>query len=108
MVKATRGTLHSLSYARTTLTGSTRRSPHHLVSLSPFPPSPTPLTLVCSDPAVKQILLQLDESSPAHRFIIQDLDDTHLLVTADEKVVQGVKESLQVELERNNYVALET
>lgn len=62
--------------------------------------------MTCSDPAVKQILLQLDENSPnGLRFIIQDLDDTHLLISAD--AVDRVKEDLEAELEKNSYVNIE-
>ncbi|KAL8283737.1 hypothetical protein RQP46_005532 [Phenoliferia psychrophenolica] len=58
--------------------------------------------LVTCDPAVKQILLQLDETG-TERFIIQELDDTHVLISADS--VERIKQDLQVQLERNNYVA---
>lgn len=57
-----------------------------------------------SDPAVKQILLQLDESGPA-RFITADLDDTHLVVNSS--AVDQMRAALAVELEKNNYVAAE-
>lgn len=33
-----------------------------------------------SDPAVKQILLQLDENAGRQRLIISDLDETHVLI----------------------------
>lgn len=74
------------------------------------PPSPPltrhPLSASHSDPAVKQILLQLDETEAiGRRFIIQDLDDSHLLVSGD--AVERVKELLEFELEKNNYVGLE-
>jgi TFIIH basal transcription factor complex TTD-A subunit len=52
--------------------------------------------LITCDPAVKQILLQLDEEQ---RFIIQDLDDTHLLVSVGS--VERLKNDLQEELEKN-------
>ena len=52
--------------------------------------------LITCDPAVKQILLQLDEEQ---RFIIQDLDDTHLLVSAGS--VERLQADLQDELEKN-------
>ena len=35
-----------------------------------------------SDPAVKQLLVNMDEKQS---FIIQDLDDNHLLIKADEE-----------------------
>lgn len=52
--------------------------------------------LITCDPAVKQILLQLDEEQ---RFIIQDLDDTHLLVSVGS--VERLQNDLQEELEKN-------
>lgn len=36
------------------------------------------------DPAMKQFLLQLDDKNTlGKKFIIQDLDDTHLFISAD-------------------------
>ncbi|KAM0790611.1 hypothetical protein ACM66B_004475 [Microbotryomycetes sp. NB124-2] len=61
--------------------------------------------LVTCDPAVKQILLQLDEQQERDKFIIQDLDDTHLLVSGDK--LEWVKQQLEQELEKNNYVSVE-
>lgn len=38
----------------------------------------------CSDPAMKQFLLYLDESNAlGKKFIIQDIDDTHVFVIAE-------------------------
>lgn len=72
---------------------------------------------------MKQILLQLDDTG-RERFIIkvrpprrprvanklipesQELDDTHVLISAEH--LTRIKEELQVELEKNNYVALDT
>ena len=39
-------------------------------------------TIVISDSAVKQILLSMNERNP---FIIEDLDDFHLVIRADEE-----------------------
>lgn len=51
---------------------------------------------------MKQILLQLDESvTLGHRFIIADLDDTHLLISPDS--VDRVQEELELELEKNHF-----
>lgn len=36
-----------------------------------------------SDPAMKQFLLYLDESNARKKFIIQDIDDTHVFVIAE-------------------------
>ena len=47
----------------------------------------------CSDPAVKQILLMMNEKKS---FIIQDLDDHHLVIKADEEY--RVREELSQEV----------
>lgn len=40
--------------------------------------------LVECDPAMKQFLVHLDESNAfGRKFVIQDLDDTHLFISAD-------------------------
>jgi len=54
--------------------------------------------LFTCDPAVKQILLQMNEKS---NFIIEDLDDRHLVIKADEEY--RVKRELEAELEKNTY-----
>ncbi|GAA5859000.1 hypothetical protein JCM8547_003962 [Rhodosporidiobolus lusitaniae] len=61
--------------------------------------------LVTCDPAVKQILLQLDENAGRHRFIIADLDETHLLIKPES--VDRVRESLEAELEKNFFLSIE-
>jgi len=48
-----------------------------------------------SDSAVKQILLTLDER-PNQSFIIDDLDEFHVLIRADEE--QRVKRELEAEV----------
>ncbi|KAF5354309.1 hypothetical protein D9756_007206 [Leucocoprinus leucothites] len=53
--------------------------------------------LVC-DPAVKQILLSMNEKQS---FIIEDLDDHHLVIKADEEY--RVRRELETELEKNTY-----
>ncbi|KIY52178.1 hypothetical protein FISHEDRAFT_35845, partial [Fistulina hepatica ATCC 64428] len=50
------------------------------------------------DPAVKQILLMMNER---YSFIIEDLDDYHLVIKADEEY--RVRTQLDAELEKNNY-----
>lgn len=47
------------------------------------------------DPAVKQILVYMDSTSNDH-FIIQDLDDTHLVIKAD--AVNNVLRNLEAEV----------
>ena len=53
------------------------------------------LSLLASDSAVKQILLTLDER-PGQSFIIEDLDEFHVLVRADEE--QRVRRELEAEV----------
>ncbi|KAG0697879.1 hypothetical protein DFH29DRAFT_811102 [Suillus ampliporus] len=55
-------------------------------------------TCACSDSAVKQILLTMNEKNP---FVIEDLDDFHLVIKADEEF--RVRRELEAELEKNTY-----
>lgn len=48
-----------------------------------------------SDPPVKQLILVMNEE---RNFLIQDLDETHLLVSADS--VEMIKEQLEEEVSR--------
>lgn len=54
--------------------------------------------LFTCDPAVKQILLSMNEKQS---FIIEDLDDHHLVIKADEEY--RVRKELEAELEKNTY-----
>jgi len=54
--------------------------------------------LFTCDPAVKQILLMMNEKKS---FIIEDLDSHHLVIKADEEY--RVREELSHELEKNTY-----
>ncbi|KZT71165.1 hypothetical protein DAEQUDRAFT_666625 [Daedalea quercina L-15889] len=51
-----------------------------------------------SDSAVKQILLAMNEKES---FIIDDLDDNHVVIKADEE--WRVRRELEAELEKNTY-----
>ncbi|KIM24966.1 hypothetical protein M408DRAFT_75062 [Serendipita vermifera MAFF 305830] len=58
--------------------------------------------LITCDAAVKQILLQMNERRREDNyFVIEDLDQTHLLIKADEE--EGMRQELEVELEKNTY-----
>ncbi|KAH7098064.1 TFIIH subunit TTDA/Tfb5 [Auriculariales sp. MPI-PUGE-AT-0066] len=60
--------------------------------------------LFTCDSAVKQILIMMDERASqggGYSFIIQDLDDTHLVIKADDE--DRVRRELETELERNAY-----
>lgn len=54
--------------------------------------------LLSCDPAVKQLLVNMNEKEG---FIIQDLDDNHLLIKADAE--ERIRRELEAELERNTY-----
>lgn len=59
----------------------------HLAKLHSF-------LVLSSDPAIKQFLLHLDETLKLGRkFIIQDLDETHLFISAD------ILETLQAKID---------
>jgi len=53
----------------------------------------TELGMVVSDSAVKQILLTMNDKE---NFIIEDLDDNHLVIKADEEF--RVRKELEVEV----------
>ncbi|TFK47273.1 nucleotide excision repair TFIIH subunit [Heliocybe sulcata] len=56
--------------------------------------------LLTCDSAVKQILLTINERE-GNSFIIEDLDDHHLVIKADEEY--RVRKELEAELEKNTY-----
>lgn len=62
------------------------------------------LTCVClySDPAMKQFLLYLDESNAlGKKFIIQDLDETHVFVLAE--LVNFLQERVGELMDQNSF-----
>jgi len=54
--------------------------------------------LLTCDSAVKQILLVMNERE---NFIIDDLDDHHLIIRAEDEV--RVRSELEAEMEKNTY-----
>ncbi|CAO1637061.1 unnamed protein product [Jaminaea pallidilutea] len=56
-------------------------------------------TLLSCDAAAKQLIVSLDERGG--HFIIQDLDETHLLV--DSTKVEDLRALLEEELEKNSW-----
>jgi len=54
--------------------------------------------LLTCDSAVKQILLTMNEKD---NFIVEDLDDFHVIIKADEEY--RVRKQLESELEKNTY-----
>lgn len=54
-------------------------------------------SIFCSDAAVKQILLQMNERRrEENSFVIEDLDQTHLLIKADEE--ESMRQELEAEV----------
>lgn len=66
---------------------------------------PSPLfcsALWISDPAMKQFLLHLDETMAlGKKFIIKDLDETHLFILAE--VVQTLQERVGELMDQNSF-----
>lgn len=57
---------------------------------------------LCSDPAMKQFLLYLDESNAlGKKFIIQDLDETHVFVLAE--LVNFLQERVGELMDQNSF-----
>jgi len=54
--------------------------------------------LLTCDSAIKQILLTMNERD---NFIVEDLDDFHVIIKADEEY--RVRKQLELELEKNTY-----
>lgn len=58
--------------------------------------------LVECDPAMKQFLLQLDDKNTlGKKFVINDLDDTHLFISAD--IVETLKTQINDLMNRLTY-----
>lgn len=55
-------------------------------------------TLITCDPPVKQIILKLDEES---KCVIEDLDETHLLVKTNE--LERIRTLVDLQLEENTW-----
>lgn len=54
------------------------------------------------DPAMKQFLLHLDEKRTlGDRFILQDLDDTHLFIQGD--FIERIQEEIDALMNRNSF-----
>jgi len=93
-MRAIKGTYISCRLYREKVVNDTTRDPVHLVCYRLY----GQLRLLShqnnsSDPAVKQILLSMNEKSS---FIIEDLDDHHLVIKADEEY--RVRKELEVEV----------
>lgn len=59
-------------------------------------------SLLCSDPAVKQFLLHLDEKVIlGKKFVIEDLDETHLFVSAE--IVPILQEKVWEIMDNNSF-----
>ena len=59
-------------------------------------------SFLCSDPAVKQFLLHLDEKVIlGKKFVIDDLDETHLFVSAE--IVPVLQEKVWEIMDNNSF-----
>ncbi|KAG7379331.1 hypothetical protein PHYPSEUDO_008732 [Phytophthora pseudosyringae] len=56
-----------------------------------------------SDPATKQYLLHLNETAVQQRFVIEDLDDRHLFIVPDQKVIAFIEKKMDEWNEKNTY-----
>ncbi|XP_077863502.1 general transcription factor IIH subunit 5-like [Saccoglossus kowalevskii] len=62
--------------------------------------------LVECDPVMKQFLLHLDESNVlGKKFIIQELDETHLFISAD--IVDILQDKIDELMDQNAYPVLQ-
>ena len=61
--------------------------------------------LVCEDPAIKQFVISLDVGEKGDSFILEDLDEIHLLV--DSREVTRIKRELKALLDKNTFEPLE-
>ncbi|CEG41068.1 general transcription factor iih subunit 5 [Plasmopara halstedii] len=59
--------------------------------------------LVKCDAATKQYLLHLNETAVQQRFVIEDLDDTHLFIVPDPKVIAFIGKKMDEWNEKNTY-----
>ncbi|TDH68011.1 hypothetical protein CCR75_003800 [Bremia lactucae] len=55
------------------------------------------------DAATKQYLLHLNETAVQHRFVIEDLDDTHLFIVPDPKIIAFIEKKMDEWNEKNTY-----
>ncbi|GFZ48129.1 hypothetical protein JCM24511_05877 [Saitozyma sp. JCM 24511] len=71
--------------------------------IDPYAVRVTTGSLVTCDSAAKQILLHIDSMRDGpNKFILRDVDDTHVLVKTAN--LEQIKDLLQDELEKNTYV----
>ena len=60
--------------------------------------------LITCDPAMKQLILFLQESNEFGRqFIIQDLDEDHLFIENDHRLLGRIQEKIDEMMERNSF-----
>ena len=63
--------------------------------------------LVTCDPAMKQFILHLQETNEfGYVFIIQDLDEEHLFLADDPKLLGKIQDRIDELMERNSYSAI--
>ncbi|TPX34500.1 hypothetical protein SmJEL517_g02869 [Synchytrium microbalum] len=76
---------------------------------TPAPGPPTGVralvgVIIECDPAAKQIIKKIHDENPLNeKFIVSDLDETHLFVKGDMGLLQDVQRKLDQILEQNTY-----
>jgi len=62
--------------------------------------------LVECDPAMKQFLLHLDEKNEfTMKFVLQDLDDTHLFIAAE--IIETLQEKIDDLMDKMSFTVIE-
>lgn len=62
--------------------------------------------LLTCDPAIKQFLIYLEETDALSRkFIIQDLDETHLFIENDSRTLERIQEKIDEMMKSNSFTA---
>ena len=60
--------------------------------------------LITCDPAMKQLILFLQESNEfGHHFIIEDLDEEHLFIENDHRLLGRIQEKIDELMEKNSF-----
>ena len=60
--------------------------------------------LITCDPAMKQLILFLQETNEfGHKFIIQDLDEEHLFIENDRRLLGKIQGKIDELMEKNSF-----
>mmetsp|Transcript_23125 Transcript_23125/g.72507 ORF Transcript_23125/g.72507 Transcript_23125/m.72507 type:complete len:99 (+) Transcript_23125:43-339(+) len=75
-----------------------------------MPEATSGVLITCDCPAIKQYVLKLDEeqrSSLADSFVLRDLDEMHLLIRDDAKIVDFIHRRIDELQDSNSYTRAE-